>query len=559
MTHPPMRRAVAYARVSSKPQEASASRETQFDRIHGYAGRQNLTIIRPFQDVGTGLSTKERPKFIDMVDFACDPANQITDVIVDDLSRFTRSARDYYPYMDRLEAAGITLHSALEGAKFGADSEFTWGMICLNNERNSRLTSIKTKTNQRAAVERGQCITGKPPYGYKWKDVVKDGRPLNQLVRNPAEWPHLLEIINMALKGYSPLDIAKDLNRRGIPGPTGQPWGDEAVRYILQNEHNLGKTFRGKNPKSKLPGRQEPMEISYGHNTHEAALSEEDYKNIKKMIKARTRTSGPTRCHSSPNFMSGKVKCGPCRMAGHDSTMIVTRKTKGAPITLRCSRKKNQGKEVCPTMGIPLDELLRLIMERLLNHILTEQTLRQLIDDVAQESRAYLTEGQQRKTGFSTRLSDVEKRIRNLSGVLQAQGNRALQLPTLIDDLAELEKEKKTLQENIQEINDSTEEARLFINDPERIVAAAIDLRTYTDPHDEKAAQALVSLFISSIYVYKENTQQDHLELTYTLPIQSERTGEESQYSETVVFKQAGDDHQDDISCLLAGRMGVRP
>ena len=154
MMQPPSNRAISYVRVSTRPQEATASRETQFERTDNWALREGLTIVRPFQDVGSGLSIKERPQFVQAVDFACDPANGIRHMIFDDLSRLTRSARDYYPFMDRLEKANVTLHSALEGTKVGPDCEFTWGMITLTNERNSRLTGIKTKDNQRAATGR---------------------------------------------------------------------------------------------------------------------------------------------------------------------------------------------------------------------------------------------------------------------------------------------------------------------------------------------------------------------------------------------------------------------
>ncbi len=170
MMQPRPRMAAEYARVSTRPQEMTASKEVQVNRMDNYALREGMTVKRRFADVGSGLSTKERPQFEAFVDYVCDPANGITDAIVDDLSRFTRSARDYYPYMDRIEKANVTIHSALEGAKVGPDSEFTWGMICLTNERNSRLTSIKTKNNQRAATERGKIMTVKAPYGYMWEE-----------------------------------------------------------------------------------------------------------------------------------------------------------------------------------------------------------------------------------------------------------------------------------------------------------------------------------------------------------------------------------------------------
>ena len=568
-----LRKAVEYARVSSRPQEMTASREVQFDRMDSYAFREGLPVARRFEDVGSGLSTKERPQFEAFVAFACDPANGITDAIVDDLSRFTRSPRDYYPYMERLERAGITLHSALEGAKVGPDSEFTWGMICLTNERNSRLQSAKTKNHQREAVKRGQIIAGKAPYGYMWEKVDREietsrGNKViaqNRLVPNPEEWPHLLKIFNAALNGKSPLTIATELNFLSIPGPTGGDWSDRAVRYILRNPHYLGRPYRGKNPKSKLPGRQESMPVTYGEDTHEAAVSRENFEKIDQMILARTYTSGPTKCHSSPSIVSGIAKCGPCIMAGYPPetcNLVIARDRKGGIARLRCSRKKNQKKHACSTKNnIRLDTLLKHVMTRMFDHNLTGQNIKELIEEVTRKSSPYLEDKQKEKEDLYKSLAEVKKRIQNISEVIQTQGTRYQGMPTMLEDLAKLEKKRQTLEEKVQEINDATEEARLFINDPEGILAAVLDLRTYTETRDEEAAKELIRLFVTSIDVYDiqpltKGNQEWRLDIQWTLPIFSERT-DKSGDREIVILKKDDDDHQDDDFCLLGRFVGA--
>ena len=568
MMQPQFEPAISYFRVSTSPQDATGSKESQFERVEGYLLKENLKVIRSFQDTGSGLSIKERANFIKAVDFACDPANGIRHMVFDEMSRFTRSPRDYFPYMDRLEKAGITLHSVLEGAKIGPDCEFTWGMICLNNERSSRLTSFKTKNNQREAIKRGQTIATKAPYGYMWESVEKEiSTPFRKriivqrrLVKNPEEWPHLLKIFSMALNGDSPMAVARELNLLGISGPAGREWSDRTVRYILRNPHYLGRPYRGINPKSKLPGRQEPMEPTYGPHTHEPAVSEEEFDLIGRMIQARTRTAGPTRCHSSMNILSGIVKCGLCKLADHDSNLIIHRDKPGGIIRLRCSRKKSQGKGACSSKPIRMDALTGLVLERLMTHTLTEPVLRQLIEDVARDSREYLAEGEERKRELSRELSEVRKRTQNLSEVIQTQGARYQGLATLLGDLVELEAKEQTLQEAIQEINDATEQGRLFINDPDGIMEAVLDLRTYTDTRDDKAAKELISLFVSSVYVYKdakeENDNENHMEIHYTLPVHSKKTSE-SLESEIVVLKRDQDDDRDDDFCLLGTPMGM--
>ena len=84
MMQPKPRKAISYVRVSTRPQEATASRETQLARNESYALREGLTIVHSAEDVGSGLSIKERPNFVREVDRACDPSNGITDFIFDD-------------------------------------------------------------------------------------------------------------------------------------------------------------------------------------------------------------------------------------------------------------------------------------------------------------------------------------------------------------------------------------------------------------------------------------------------------------------------------------------
>ena len=548
-----LRKAISYVRVSTNPQEVTASRESQTARNEAYALGEGMTIALYLEDVGSALSIKKRPNFLRGVDIACDPLNGITDFIFDDLSRFTRSPRDYFPYMDRLEKAGITLHSVMEGEKVGPESDFTWGMITLTHERNSRLTGIKTKKNQRAAVERGRVIATKAAYGYmreefekeiqtfQGKKVIKETR----WVKNPDEWPHLLMIINMALNGKSPMNIARELNLLGVRGPVGEEWSDRTVRYILRNPHYLGRPYRGRISDSELPGRPEITPITYSREeTHEAAMTQEQFDLIDQMIVARTRTSGPTKCHSSVNILSGIAKCGFCEMAGHDSNLIITRDEPGGTIRLRCSRKKDQGAAVCPSKPILMDYLVRKVLERLLE--------------------TNLTEGEARKKELSKELAEVRKRKRNISETIQTRGTDHEAPATLLQDMYTLERKDRTLEDEIQEINDATEEARLFINEPEGILEAILDLRTYTETRDLEASKDLINLFIVAVYVYNEKMDADadhenHMEMHWTLPIFSEVTGESSD-REIVILKK--EDYEDDYNkfCLLGTPMGgTRP
>jgi DNA-binding protein H-NS len=307
------------------------------------------------------------------------------------------------------------------------------------------------------------------------------------------------------------------------------------------------------------------MPVTYGDDTHEAAVSRENFEKIDQMILARTYTSGPTKCHSSPSIVSGIAKCGPCIMAGYPPetcNLVIARDRKGGIARLRCARKKNQKNHACSTKNnIRLDTLLKHVMTRMFDHNLTGQNIKELIEEVTRKSSPYLEDKQKEKEDLYKSLAEVKKRIQNISEVIQTQGTRYQGMPTMLEDLAKLEKKRQTLEEKVQEINDATEEARLFINDPEGILAAVLDLRTYTETRDEEAAKELIKLFVTSIEVYDiqpltKGNQEWRLDIQWTLPIFSERT-DKSGDREIVILKKDDDDPQDDDFCLLGRFVGA--
>jgi DNA invertase Pin-like site-specific DNA recombinase len=73
--------------------------------------------------VGSGLSTKQRPEFLHLREYALDPANGIKHIVFNDLDRFIRNIEEFFIYTKDLLRAGITLHLALDNEKFDYNSE----------------------------------------------------------------------------------------------------------------------------------------------------------------------------------------------------------------------------------------------------------------------------------------------------------------------------------------------------------------------------------------------------------------------------------------------------
>ena len=543
------KKAVDYARVSSRPQD-KMSLETQHEENRAYAARNNLRIVRSFEDVGSGLSTKQRPQFLEMVEYVLDKRNGITEVIFFDLDRFTRRNRHFYIYTEDLEQAGIYLHNVAENQVYSSNSALSWQVKSWVNEGNSRSNSFHTKRGQRGAVRAGAYIGTKAPYGYQIYYKVVQGQRQTRLEPNPDEWPHLLKIIEMGLANRSPLTITRYVNLLGIPGPTGGPWTEDAIRFILQNEHNTGYTFRGKRPKSRLPGRSEDLPVEYSkEKVHEAAISWEDYKKLQGLIAARAVSNGPTRSHSSEHIFSDKAKCGECKTPDKFHNLIILRDPRYEP-RLRCAKKKNQGTETCPKKNIPMLQFQNLIFHRLVHYVFIPENLKRQIRSAAKGVEGLLRKEEATRKTLQSRLDKIEEELKNGNDLALRYGQRYQHIDSLMESIDRLGRERQAVAAEIQKLAKDTREARLFLTDPQGIIDTLMDYKTYTESEDPEAVRDFALTFIQRIEVFN-----DHIDIYYHLSPQLEEL-KDNLRKETINLK---DDNGFDRkkSCLLDKFMGI--
>ena len=151
--------------MSGKSQADNFSLRSQDEDIRDYAEHEGLPFDTMFTDVGSGLSTKQRPKFLNMGEHALDRKNSIIDVMFHDLDRFTRNIAEFFIYTKDLIKAGITLHLAMDGEKYDYHSEEKWHQRLIAAQAESKRISRRTKRGQRTATRMGLHI-GKPPWGY---------------------------------------------------------------------------------------------------------------------------------------------------------------------------------------------------------------------------------------------------------------------------------------------------------------------------------------------------------------------------------------------------------
>ena len=517
------RKAVRYRRISGKSQKDNFSLRNQDVRSARYCDSKNLPVDKIFTDVGSGLSVKGRPGFLEMFDYVLDKRNGVTDVVFNDIDRFARNYREFFDYIDRMVKAGITVHSAIDDEEYNYASEEKWTDRAVAAQKESKRISIRTKEGQRTATELGYHI-GRPPWGYMLEhetdELDEEGYHTicGKLVPDPDLWPHVLEFWRMAEEGTIPMSLARHMRLLGVPSPRGQGWTADTVRGIMKNRKYFGLLFRGENPQSRIPGPQEDASPIFRKNNHDAAVSPEGWKTVNQGIASRNRSRAPTRSHSSPNPLSNFLKCGHCALQGIDSNLELQRQKD--KLAVRCSRKKKMGADVCDFKSANLTTLLERIRDRLVHHFLTPESLARVVDGVAEASRPMIEQRQTQSTHIRERKQEVNTEIKNISDVLKEAGAQAPNLQSLIHDLAKLEKERADLEKEGNQIDEATEEALLFVNDPAGIIETALDYKTWTDPEDPEAIKEFLRIFIEKVEVFEleEGATSQRAVIHYDLP-----------------------------------------
>lgn len=210
-----------YARYSSDLQKPQ-SIEDQFLLCHQLAAREGWDVVRSYCDEAmSGASIRGRSG---MRDLLRDAASGLFDIVcAEALDRIARDQEDMAHVYKALRFREIVLHTVAEGL---AD-EMHIGFKGTMNALFLKDLADKTRRGQRGRIEKGRAGGGLA-YGY---DVVSDdeagagGRRINE-----REATVIRRIFRWFAEGETPTAIADALNREGVPGPGGRPWGATTIR-----------------------------------------------------------------------------------------------------------------------------------------------------------------------------------------------------------------------------------------------------------------------------------------------------------------------------------------
>ena len=225
-----------YARYSSDLQRA-ASIEDQLLVCTERVVRESWTLVATYTDRGISGASHLRPGYQELLEGARNGEFDI--VLAEALDRISRDQEHVASFFKLMRFAGIRIVTLAEGEI----SELHVGLKGTMNALFLKDLADKTRRGLRGRVEQGRSGGGLC-YGYKIVDNgERGGREIHQ-----AEAAVVRRIFADFAAGKSPRRIAAELNREGILGPGGRPWGDTTIRGhalrgtgILRNELYVGR------------------------------------------------------------------------------------------------------------------------------------------------------------------------------------------------------------------------------------------------------------------------------------------------------------------------------
>ncbi len=498
-----------YARVSSERQDTDLSISAQLKALRDYASRNGWIVVREFVDEAESGRTADRPAFREMISMARRQSRPFELILVWKYSRFARSREDSIVYKTLLRKNGVQVVSITEPFEDTPTGRLLEAIIESLDEFYSANLGQEIIRGMRESASRGFFLTARPPYGYR-KIKVKDGsneRP--KLEVDPHIAPIVVRIFRMLLQGSGLTEIAKSLNGEGIAAPKGKRWNKTTLHKIATNETYTGTLVWGIHCKG-----QEPIRVE---NAWAAIVDRDTFNRVHELLKQRSPVISHPRRTVSPYLLSGIARCGRCGKA------LIASEAKGGRFTYYvCGTLIRQGAGSCDTPYLNAHKFESLVIDKIKEHIITEENLRELVRLVNEEMDAQAGEHRERLDAIIRESDETNRRLGRLYEALETG---SLTMEDLAPRIQDLRQRQKQLEVSRFEVETALSDRRVELADLGLVTEYVEDLRNVLTYSSLAEQRSFIRSFVKEVKV----TGTDAL-LTYTMPlppqgITQERTG----------------------------------
>ena len=462
-------RAVIYARYSSANQR-DCSIEQQVEKCRELAAREGVTVIEIYADRAVSGKTDRRPNFQRMMKDAS--LRQFDVVLAWKSNRMGRNMLQAMMNEEQLRSNGIRTIYAEEDFDDTAAGRFAL--------RNMMNVNQFYSENMAEDISRGlmdnasKCMSnGSLPLGYK---TGKD----QKVVLDEAEAAIVQEIFTR-VSCYEPfIDIARDLNRRGIKTKKGAEWGRSSFHTICRNERYRGiYIYRDIRVEGGMP----------------RIVSDELFYKVQEVLKVKKNPQGRRKRSGYEEYLlTGKLYCGHC---GSPMTGIAgTSKTGAMHYYYTCQKRRTD--HSCDKKAVRRDQIEKAVAIAIQQLLLTDENIQMMAD----ETMAYNA-----RTEIKYRLQSLQQQLYS-NETSTANIMKAIEMGIITDTtkarLLALEQEHGQLLAKID-----TAKAEMVPINREDFVSL-LDIYRTGDVNNKKYLAALFDTFLVRVDLY-----DDHFKITF--------------------------------------------
>lgn len=481
--------AALYLRLSHDDENVGESESIQNQRVilREYAEKNNIRVYKEYIDDGWSGTNFNRPSFQSMLHDI--ELKKINCVITKDLSRFGRNYIEVGNFLEfyfpRNGIRYIAISDGIDSMK--GDSDIA-PFLNIFNEMYARQSSQKVKQVYASKFEQGYHYSMIMPYGYK-RDPDHKGKVL---VNEETQWV-IKKMFSLALEGYTIRKIMQWLedNRIETPGYYNYKkygikpnhwasvtdekrylWNRHIVRKMLSDEFYLGnsihyryRTVSYKDPRKVAVPKSQWLIVK---NTHDALVSEEDFKKVQELIEQRKRTCQGA-VESGTHIFAGLLKCADC---GWNLRSATNRQQKGKEYQYFCCMKRNERHTPqCSLHYIRYDVLKACILKRLQELYDTVNIDREGIISKLEKSdteQMELLKDKKELDRLSARKKDIDRLFvkiyeDRISGVL-SERNFDMMSQKYQTEQTEIDTKIEQLNKKIAEREDKTAKVKKWLN-----------------------------------------------------------------------------------------------
>jgi site-specific DNA recombinase len=492
-----------YARVSSEKQDTDLSISAQLRALREYANRNGHQVVKEFVDEAETGRTTARPAFREMVALARRPNKPFEQILVWKYSRFARSREDSIVFKAMLKKAGVTVVSINEPFDDTPTGRLLEAIIESLDEFYSDNLGEEVTRGMRESAARGFYLSSRPPYGYRKMKVADGNKERTKLEPLLDKASIVAAAFNDALNGKGLIEMVRELNSKGIPGPRGKGWSKTGLYSILTNELYTGVFVWGRSSKRGL----EPVRTE---NACPPLVDRETFLKVQNLMRERAPVKVHPKRVSSPFLLSGIAYCGYCGKA------LVGKYAKSGQFSYYvCGTLDKKGSGSCQAKYLNADKFEALVISKIKERILTRENIIKLVKLVNTEVDSAMTLYHDELKSIFDATIDSNHRLERLYDAIETG---KMNLEELVPRIRELQSRQEQLQARKIEIETQMSDRRVELADLETISGYVDDLHELLKEGSLTERRAFIRSFVREVKVTGNEAV-----LSYSIPLLPEK------------------------------------